>query len=358
MKILILANNDVGLYKFRKELIYELLKNNEVIISLPYGEMIEPLKKAGCVYKETNVNRRSKNPFDDMRLYVGYKKIMKECKPDLVITYTIKPNIYGGYVARNMKIDYAVNITGLGTAFQKKGLLKQLVIKMYKVALKKAKVVFFENQENLSIFNTYNIISYDKCCLLNGAGVNLQHYSVYEFPISDITEFLFIGRIMQEKGINELFQAMEKLYDEGVNVKLNVVGEFEEDYRYKVEQYSEEGWLIYHGYQKDVRPFIKKSHCFVLPSWHEGMANTNLECAACGRPIITSNISGCKEAVIDGLSGFLCESKNVDSLYNAIKKFMNLTYMQKKKMGEEGRKHMERKFDKNKIVKDTILHLE
>ncbi|MCM1461039.1 MAG: glycosyltransferase family 4 protein [Bacteroides sp.] len=357
MKILILANSDIGLYKFRKELIYELLKNNEVIISLPYGEMVEPLKKAGCIYKETCVTRRGINPFIDIRLCTRYKKIMKEFNPDLVITYTIKPNIYGGYVARIMKKDYAVNITGLGTAFQKKGWLKHLVIKMYKVALKRAKVVFFENQENLNVFNTLNIITHDKCCLLNGAGVNLQYYSMYEYPVSDITEFIFIGRIMQEKGINELFQAMETLYEEGFNVKLNIVGDFEEDYRYIIDQYSKVGWLIYHGYQEDVRPFIEKSHCLVLPSWHEGMANTNLECAACGRPIITSNIPGCREAVINGLSGFLCESKNADSLHNSMKRFINLTYEQKKKMGEAGRKHMEMNFDKNNVVKNTILRL-
>lgn len=357
MKILILANNDIGLYQFRRELVYELLKNNEVIISLPYGEMVEPLKEKGCIFKETHVVRRGMNPFDDIRLYIEYKKIIKKCNPDMVITYTIKPNIYGGYAANKMKINYAVNITGLGTAFQKKGILRALVIRMYKTALKNSKVVFFENEGNLKMFMALNIVSSERCCLLNGAGVNLEHYKLYDYADSDVTGFLFVGRIMQEKGINELFEVMKRLYTEGFNVRLDVVGAFEEDYSREIKKYSEEGWLVYHGYQKDVRPFIEKSQCFVLPSWHEGMANTNLECAACGKPVITSDIPGCREAVIDGLSGYLCESQNIDSLYNAMKKFVCLTYEEKKAMGLAGRRHMEKEFDKNKVVENTILRL-
>lgn len=358
MKILILANFDVGLYQFRKELIQELLKKNMVLISLPYGELVEPLKEMGCTFIDTPFERRGINPVKDFGLLLRYYKILKKQKPDLVITYTIKPNIYGGLACRLCKVPYAVNITGLGTAFQKKGMLRQLVTILYKVGLKKAKTVFFENQENQQIFIDEKIVRKGQACLLNGAGVNLEHYQLAEYPPDDgTTRFLFIGRVMKEKGIEELFGAMKRLWADGIVCSLDVVGAYEEDYADQMKAYEKEGWLHYHGYQKDIRPFIANSHCFVLPSWHEGMANTNLECAAMGRPVITSNIHGCMEAVIDGVSGYLCQKQNKDDLYRVMKKFTRLSYNERKAMGLAGRKHMEEVFNKKKVVQDTIRYL-
>lgn len=355
MKVLILANNDVGLYQFRRELIIELLKKNSVVLSLPNGAMLEPLLQAGCKLIDTPVDRRGINPATDLSLFRRYRRMLKSEKPDLVITYTIKPNIYGGIACRWAKVPYAVNITGLGTAFQNPGMLRKLVTHLYRMALKKAKVVFFENAENQQIFIDEKIVAKEKTCLLNGAGVNLEHFQVTEYPSCDgPTRFLFVGRVMREKGIDELFEAMERLKRDGIACTLDVLGGFEENYAEKMEQYQKDGWLHYHGYQKDVRPFIAQSHCFVLPSWHEGMANTNLECAASGRPVITSNIHGCKEAVIDGVSGLLCQRKDSDSLYEAMRRFAGLDYEQRKQMGLAGRKHMEAVFDKQKVVKETL----
>ena len=162
---------------------------------------------------------------------------------------------------------------------------------------------------------------------------------------------------MKEKGVDELFSAMRKLVAEGCTCSLDVVGMYEEDYKDAITQGETEGWLHYHGYQKDVRPFIANCHCFVLPSWHEGMANTNLECAAIGRPVITSNIHGCMEAVEDGVTGFLCEKRNADSLYEAMKRFCVLSMEERRTMGLVGRKRMEDIFDKKKVVEETIRHL-
>ena len=357
MKILILANYDVGLYQFRRELIEELLKSHAVYISLPYGELVEPLKAMGCQFIDTPLERRGMNPFKDGKLFLTYLKLFRQVKPDLVITYTIKPNVYGGFAARIAGIPYAVNITGLGTAFQKKGMLKNLVTAMYKLGCKKAKVVFFENAENRQIFLDEHIVREQQTCLLNGAGVNLEHYRVAEYPTGDETRFLFIGRVMQEKGVDELFSAMRKLVSEGYACSLDVVGMYEEDYKEAIAQAEAEGWLHFHGYQKDVRPFIASCHCFILPSWHEGMANTNLECAASGRPVITSDIHGCLEAVEEGVSGFLCEKQNADDLYRVMKQFTELSYTQREAMGHAGRKRMEEIFDKKKVAEETIRRL-
>ncbi len=355
MKVLILTNNDVGLYKFRKELIEELIKTNEISISLPYGNLVEPLKEMGCSFIDTLFERRGMNPLKDIKLFYIYLKILRQAPPDLVITYTIKPNIYGGAACRLKNVPYAVNITGLGTAFERQGFLRKMVTTMYRFALKKAKIVFFENLENMQLFVDERIIRREQAKLLNGAGVNLDRFGLLPYPQDcEETRFLFIGRVMAEKGVDELFAAMRKLRDDGVECSLDMLGGFDEDYAAKVKAAEDEGWLRYHGYQSDVRPFIEKCHCFVLPSWHEGMANTNLECAASGRPVITSNIHGCLEAVEDGITGYLAESKNADNLYRVMKKFTLLSNEKRKEMGLAGRKRMEAGFDKKKVIDDTI----
>ena len=358
-KILILANSSSGLYDFRHELISALMKKGYVVsASNPDNDKTDELSKIGCRIITTKLDRRGINPLKDTGLFLRYLLILKKEKPSLVITYTIKPNVYGGFACRLLRVPYAVNITGLGTAFEREGLLKELVVMMYRTALKRAKVVFFENSEDRKVFLEKGIIPKRKTKVLSGAGVNLEHYRYTEYPSDDSTvRFLFIGRIMKEKGVDELFKAMRMLRKEGVDCTLDILGGYEENYESRIKKYEAEGWLRYHGYQKDVRPFIAECHCFVLPSWHEGMANTNLECASSGRPVITSNIPGCREAIIDGRSGFLCESRNTESLKDAMRRFSELPPEKKRTMGIAGRKHMEEVFDKKKVVAQTISAL-
>lgn len=357
-RILIIANSSGGLYNFRRELIEELVKENDIFVSVPLTNSVDELKQLGIELIDTHVDRRGINPICDISLLLKYSSLIKTIKPDLVITYTIKPNIYGAIASRFRHVDYVANITGLGTAFQKKGLLKLAVTTLYKIALKKARTVFFENSENRDYFVNNGLIRGQQGCLLNGAGVNLDRYEYYPYPQSyDQFSFLFMGRVMKEKGLNELFEAMKKLTEEGYSCVLNVLGSYEENYKDAIEDHSNEGWLRYYGYQDDVIPFIRDANCFVLPSWHEGMANTNLECASVGRPIITSNIPGCKEAVIDGVSGYLCEAKNAQSLYEKMKAMIDLPNEIRETMGKAGRKHMEDVFDKRAVVKMTIENL-
>lgn len=356
-QVLILANDSVGLYLFRSELIKKLTQKNTVIASTPITGMKEELENCNCRVINTSIDRRGMNPLKDIRLFIFYLKLLHKEKPNMVLTYTIKPNIYGGLACRLLNIPYAVNITGLGTAFENRGMLRRIVIIMNKVGYKKAKIVFFENEENRQLFIKENIVEENRTYTLNGAGVNLEKYKVSEYPQGDVIKFLFMGRVMAEKGIDELFTAMRKLIKEGIRCELDILGSYEENYEDKIRMYEKEGWLHYYGYQKDVRPFIEKCHCFVLPSWHEGMANTNLESAAMGRPIITSNIHGCLEAVDNESSGYLVEKKNSMDLYKAMKKFIDLSYEEKKMMGLAGRQRMEQMFDKKMIVAETINKL-
>lgn len=353
MKILILTNHAPSLYNFRKELINKLLEKNEIIVSMPEDQYFDYFENIGCKMIKTKLSRRSLNPLKDIQLIFHYYKIIKDTNPDLIITYTIKPNIYGGVCARLLKVRYASNIPGLGSTFYNT-FLKALVTRMYRFALKKSEVVFFENVENKDFFIDNKIIRSNQSVLLNGAGVNLSDYSPLPYPQEKKTNFLFIARIMKEKGINELIEAAKMLYENGYIFELNILGEFEENYTNKFNELSQNNWFKYHGYQKNIIPYIRDSHCFVLPSWHEGMANTNLESAACARPIITSNIHGCKEAVIDGVTGYLCEKQNINSLYEVMKKFIELPLAEKQEMGIESRNHIEKKFDKNIVVKNTL----
>lgn len=359
MKILILANNDVGLYKFRKELIQELIrKGHKVIVSLPEGELIPDIKKLGVKVILTDVDRRGINPLTDLGLMIKYLRMGLTLKPDLVITYTIKPNVYGGLICRVLKIPYAENITGLGTTFQKDNMVKKLVCLLYRIGCGRAKVVFFENEGNKQIFLEHHLIREEQAYRLNGAGVNLEEYPYTEYPDeSEPIRFLFIGRIMKEKGVDELFEAASRIKQEYPEVLFDIVGPMEDEYGSVIEELEKDGIITYYGYQKDVRPFIAKCHCFVLPSWHEGMANTLLEAGAMGRPLITSRIHGCMEAVEEGKNGYLFEKKNVQKLYDSLCQFISLTFEKKKNMGLLSRAVIETMFDKNEIVKSTLTKI-
>ena len=354
-RILILANSDLGLYKFRKELIEELLKENEVFISLPNGEFVDNLIQLGCIFQETKVDRRGLNPISDLFLVLKYNKLIKNIKPDLVITYTIKPNIYGGFVSKIYNVDYVVNITGLGTVFQKEGILNKLIVKLYKFSLSKSKITLFENEENQQVFLNKRIIPKEKTYKLNGAGVNLNEYKFSRFPSSNsCVRFLFIGRIMREKGIDELLLAARRIKQEYNNVEIDIIGPEEDSYLETLRKLQNENIINYYGYQADVRPFIERAHCFVLPSYHEGMANTLLESGAMGRVLIASDISGCREAILDGQSGYLTKVGDADHLYHNMCKFLELSHETKEYMAYLSRKHIETEFSKDKVVAETL----
>ena len=358
-RVLILANSSGGLVAFRKELILKLIEMGyEVYAAAPSSDKVSDLEKIGCKNIEIPMNRRGTNPLEEGTLLLKFVRAIKTVKPMLVITYTIKPNIYGGIICRLSRTRYACNITGLGASFQKEGLLKLIVSCLYRIALKNADIVFFENAENRNIMIKNKIIPMSSTCVLHGAGVNLEKFQYLQYPRQDNqTRFLFIGRVMREKGIEELFKATKLLVEDGEKVILDVVGDLQADSKEIMEKYGKEEWLNYHGFQEDVRPFIEQSNCFILPSYHEGMANVNLEAAASGRPIITSNIHGCKEAVQEAVTGYTCDPKDVRSIYNAMKKIIQLPYDQRIKMGKAGRRRMERFFDKNMVVKVTIENL-
>ncbi|MDR0138859.1 glycosyltransferase family 4 protein [Metabacillus idriensis] len=351
MKILVLANFGMGLYNFRKELLEELIKqDNQVYISLPHDKYVPKLEKIGCKFIDTHLERRGTNPFRDFKLLLDYVEIIKRIKPDVVLTYTIKPNVYGGIACAITKTPYITNITGLGTAVENKGLIQKITLMLYKIGLKEASCVFFQNKTNRMFFEDNKIVG-SKTRLIPGSGVNIQQHKYESYPLNDEKiRFLFIGRIMKSKGIEELLEASKLVKAKYPNVQFDLIGGIEENYIEQIDKLESLDIIKYHGQQDDVRSFIKNSHATILPSYHEGLANVLLESASSGRPVLSSKVPGCVETFEEGLSGFGFESMNVDSLVNAIMKFINLRYDQKKEMGVSGRRKMENEFNRNIVI--------
>lgn len=354
MRILIATNHSYMFYRFRKELVEALMQDNEVILSTPFVGHEDDLQAMGLRCIDTEIDRRSINPFKDMKLLKTYRKMLDETRPDLVITYSIKPNIYMGSACKAKGIPYVTNVQGLGTAFEKP-VLSTVVSVMYRSALQKAQTVFFENEENAQFFLQKNIISDRQMKILPGAGINLDEYPYIPMQDDGVCSFLFVGRIMKEKGVDEFFAAAKAIKAElGEKVAFDVVGFYEDAYKETVDRLVADGIINFHGFQTDVHPFYEAADCVVLPSYHEGMSNVLLEGAATGRALITSDIPGCREAVEDGVSGYLCPTQDAESLTVFFREFAAKTQNEQAQMGRCGRALIERKFDKRIVVVQTM----
>lgn len=355
MKILILANDDEGLYKFRKELIEELLKDNEVFISLPYGKYVDNLVNSGCKFIDTSFNRKGTNPFSDLKLISTYKNIIKDIMPNIVLTYTVKPNVYGGLACQKLNIPYLANITGISSAIENGGFVGKIVETLYRIGLKKASLVFFQNKANKDYMFKRNIVK-NNYELLPGSGVNLENYKLLEFPNENSIEFAYVARIMKEKGFNEYIEAAKYIKNKYENTKFHICGTYdEEEYRNIVDDLNNKGIVIYHGSVENMNDVYKDIQCVIHPSFYsEGMSNTLLESLACGRAIITTNRPGCGELIEDEINGFIVNKQDTNDLIKQIEKFINLSFSERKQMGINGRKLIENKYDRKIVVNKYI----
>lgn len=351
MKVLILANNDVGLYKFRKELLEELIKENKVYICLPNGEFVKDMVNMGVKFIPCELlDRHGTNPFKELQLISFYEKVLKEYKPDIVFTYTIKPNVYGGMACSKYKIPYVVNITGLGTAVENDGIMQKITLILYKMGLKSAQKVFFQNTENQNFMLNHNVVK-GKYDLLPGSGVNLKQYKVMEYPNTDTIDFVFIARVMKEKGIDQYLDAAKYIRKKFPNTRFHVCGACEQDYQSTLDSLTQQGIIQYHGLVKDIAVIYRISSCTIHPTYYpEGLSNVLLESCACARPIITTNRAGCREIVDDGVNGFVVKEKDSQDLIEKIEKFLAQPYETRKNMGLAGRKKVEREFSRQIVV--------
>ena len=353
-RILMLGNSKLVIFGFRCELIEKLVSlGNEVYVSFPngpFGEGEQVSKDYGCHFIETEIDRRGKNPFKDLKILKAYKKIIKEIKPDYVLSFTVKCNIYGGMASKKYNVPFIPNITGLGKGLYEKGLTQKITKFLYKKGIKESKVVFFQNESDMKFFKDNKLFK-GRCELLPGSGVNLNKYTYTELPKDDVVKFLFSGRLMKAKGIEEYLYAAEKTKEKYSNTEFHICGYCEENYKSRVDDLNSKGIVIYYGLVDDVKEYYKKCHCIILPSFHpEGISNVLLEAAATGRAIITTNHIGCKETVDNNVTGYLMEPKNIEKLIDLIDRFINLSYEQKVEMGKKGRLKMENEFDRRIVV--------
>ncbi|MBR3811307.1 MAG: glycosyltransferase family 4 protein [Agathobacter sp.] len=359
-RVLILVNRDFVIYNFRLELVQVLLEQGyEVCICSPEGPKLSKLIEMGCEYIPISMQRRGTNPFRDIQLMKDYRKIFEATKPDIILTYTTKVCIYGGIVARKMKIPYLMNVSGLGTALEKKGPLQPLMIFLYRMAAKNAQCVFFQNQENRKFFEKHNMYK-GKSKLIPGSGVNLSKWKVLEYPDDkDGVEFLFVARIMKEKGIEEYVATAEAIKKDYPSAIFHVVGPCDGAYEDYLRKHVETGTIIYHGEVQDTQEFLARAHCTIHPSYYpEGMSNVLIESASSGRPVITTNRSGCRETVEHGVTGFMCEIKNCEQLIQNVRLFMEMDNEARKEMGLAGRRKMENEFNRQIVVDAYMKEIE
>ena len=361
-KVLILGNSGLVVFGMRGELIQRLIREGyQVVVSFPngiLGEGEQLSKEYGCQYIEIEIDRRGTNIIHDLALLRNYMKLLKEVKPNVVLTFTVKCSIYGGMACRLSKVPYIVNITGLGKGLAEGGMQQKLLIMLYKLAVRAAHCVFFQNTQDRQFFIKRHI-KYRKDDLLPGSGVNLEKYTPIAYPNDDQIIFTYIARVMKTKGIDEFLEAAKAMKQEHPQVEFHVCGFYEDDYKDIIEKAEKEGIVQYHGQVNDVRPFEEISHCIVLPTYHpEGVSNVLLEAAACARPIITTNRPGCAEVVDDGVNGYLIREKDSQDLLQKMRKFMELPWEARKDMGLAGRRKVENEFDRQIVVQKYLEHIQ
>ncbi len=350
-KILILGNVARILYLTRFEFVTSLLEQgHKVFVSMPRERGFDEFQKAGCHVIATPIDRRGINPLKDFSLLLRYRRMIKRIRPDVIFTFTVKPNLYGGWLASKFHIPYYPTITGLGTAIQNYGVLQKLVLALYRRSFRKAPRVFFQNPMNSELMTLLGVVRRDQIVLVPGSGVNLEKHRLEPYPEEGgELRILFIGRLMREKGLLELIEAAKRIRQTYPFVTFEILGDFEEDYRSIIEETSREGTIHYSGYAEDIHPFLTNAHAILLPSWHEGMANVLLEGAATGRPVLASNIAGCRETFDEGISGFGFKPRDVDDLCRTLERFIQTPHSERAAMGIAGRRKMEREFDRERV---------
>lgn len=358
--VLILANDFTTVYNFRTELVKRFLKEEfKVILSLPQDDRNSFFENLGCEVAVTPISRFGTNPLQDLKTYKFYKQLIKSVKPDAVLTYTAKPNIYGCLASHSCKAKCICNVTGLGSNFQSENIIKKIMLFLQKFSYKFAKTVFFQNRANLEYFQEKGIAK-NNAKLLPGSGVNLKENAFEENVLNGKVKFVTISRIRQDKGYDELFEAIKKAHDEKLNAEFHILGWTEEEkYKKITEEYEEKYGLIVHGNipHEQVHELIKNFNFLIHPSYHEGMSNVILESASTGLVCLASNINGCKEAVEDGKTGLLFEPKDSDSLFEAIKKAVNFTQEEITQMSNFSREKMEKEFDREIVIEKYLYEI-
>ena len=363
--IVVVGGIPESLLNFRGELICAFKRSGLRVMAMSSpasDKIIKALNSIGIEYTPYDLKRNSLNPLNDLSVLVQLYKVFRYLKADLVLAYTIKPVIWGGFAARVTGAEFYALITGLGYSFQGEGIkrsfLKWLVRNLYRSALVRAKGVIFQNADNAKLFIDQRIVHPSKCHVVNGSGVNLNYFNVQDFPgtVGRNLVFLCVSRLLKEKGLREYASAAKIVKQIYPQCSMQLVGP--EDSSPDGISISEvEGWnaIEYLGVTSDVRPLISGCHVYVLPSYHEGLPRSTLEAMSMGRPVITTNAVGCRDTVIEGENGFMVPVKDTNKL--AERMMWCIEHANElEQMGRASRKLVERRFDV-RIVNDDIMRI-
>lgn len=361
-KILLIGNSKLVIFGFRGELVERLVKDGyEVYVSFPngpFGDGEAISKEYGYKFIEIAMNRRGKNPLEELFLLHRYFRLINTVKPDVVLAFTVKCDIYGGIVCRLLNIPFMPNITGLGKGLDEGGLTEKITCLLYKLAVSKAQCVFFQNERDMRYFID-NKIKFKTGQQLPGSGVNLIKFHPLPYPADGKIIFTYIARVMKAKGIEQFLYAAKALKKENYNVEFHICGYCEEDYKNIIAEAEANDIVVYHGLVEDVIEYERISHCIVLPSFHpEGISNVLLEAAACARPIITTDRPGCREAVDNGITGFLVKERDGHDLAEKMRMFLSLSHEKRELMGINGRHKIEKEFDRQSVVNSYVSQID
>lgn len=359
MNILILSNLTSYTYNFRLEILKAMIDSgHRVTVACDNDDngKQQELEALGCTMVEVPFNGKGTNPSEELKLLNTYRKLVKQQDPDIVFSFTIKMNLYGGLAAKKYKVPFVPMITGLGE-LEKTGKLRAVLMFLHKRVMPYAKAVVFQNRANIDFFSE-NGIRTKRNVLVPGSGINLQKFPYCGYPSEEKgLRFAFIGRLTYAKGILEYLGMAEREKKLHPDYCFLIAGVCDTEYRDMVEALQKEGVVEYLGQLADTRDLLKGIHCIVLPTFHpEGLSNVLLEASATGRPAICTSRPGCREVVQDGVNGLYCESRNVDDLVAVVDRFCSLSARDHEAMGREGRRIVGESFDRS-IVVDAYMEL-
>lgn len=357
MRVLITVNTSWNVWNFRRPLVEALIgAGHDVTILAPRDDTVVQLEGLGCKVMHLEMSVKGLNPFKDAGLVARFYRIFRKVRPDLVLGFTIKNNIFGAVAAGMLRIPFIPNVTGLGTAFLSGGMLRRLAVGLHRYGFRGLDVVFFQNADDRALFMNRSIVTGDQARLLPGSGIDLLRFAAESYPDDgDGPVFLMIARLLRDKGVLEYLEAAKAVRENYPHARFQLLGATGAANRTAIDQTTVDGWhsaghIEYLGTTDDVRPVIKSASCVVLPSYREGAPRTLIEAAAMARPLIATDVPGCRDVVVDGETGFLCEVRSGESLAAACERFLALTQPERSRMGLEGRKRMQKIYDQRHVV--------
>ena len=364
-KVIISLNTSWNLFNFRSGLIKALIENHyEVIAVAPRDKYAQRVIEMGCRFEALPMDNKGTNPLRDILLLWRFWRVLFRERPAVYLGYTVKPNVYGSIAAQTLGIPVINNISGLGTVFINQNFLTWLVQRLYRFSLSGSAKAFFHNADDRQLFIESGLVRFEITDCLPGSGVDLKKFLVCPLPnnVNNI-RFIFIGRMLLDKGISEFVEAARLVKKKYFNVEFCLVGPLDVQNqtaisREKIFEWSTEGVVNYLGATDDIGQFITHADCVVLPSYREGTPRTLLEAAAMGRPIIATNVVGCREVVDDGINGYLCRPRSSLDLAEKMEWMIDLSPNKRKEMGKKGREKMEREFDENIVIRKYLNAIE